>query len=344
MARNKTNKTNKTEIAENIENIETVESAEPVEIAANTETPEISEVREIFERIENVGRDDPGAPHIKTDINQGRENPAPTEIEPEPEKPAKNNGFSFKAFKESILGITAILGLITVVTVLALAILNSFTAPVIKARLDAEKTEAVASLFCRKDETLEDTKNRIEFENIDVDFTSPVTEVVAVKDKESQKLIGYCVMVSPKGYGDKIIMLIAVNPDITVKETKILSMSETVGYGSKIESESWFQEQFKYRTVNIKDVRNEPSPADNEIKIIAGATKSSKAFLDGVNAALDIVVQINRQEAVTEQPTDKPITDEPDETEESDEINDTEEPEEPDENSENTQGEENTDE
>jgi len=202
--------------------------------------------------------------------------------------PAEKNIGAFEKFKGSVAGITVILGIITVVMALVLALLNSFTAPVITKRIADEKNEAVANLFGAETE-LEILTG---FEDIYLNFAAPVTEVLLVKDISSQNLIGYCVTVIPKGYGGQIMMLVAVNPDISVKSTKILSMSETSGLGTKIESEKWFGKQFEdKKKTEISNANN----ANNNINAIAGATVSSKAFINGINAALDISEEISRQ-------------------------------------------------
>ena len=67
-------------------------------------------------------------------------------------------------------------------------------------------------------------------------------------------------------------------------------MAETSGIGTKIESDS-FLLQFKDKSGNIAGVGSEPEK--NQIQTISGATKSSKAFLRGVNAALAVAEQIN---------------------------------------------------
>jgi len=206
----------------------------------------------------------------------------------------QENQNEFKApFKDSLFGTAAILTAISVVTVLALSLLHSVTAPVIERRLHDEKNAAVIELFGAgvEYETLEG------FEELYSDFDAPVSEVLIVSDERRpgyDKTAGYCVMVEPKGFANKIIMLVAVNRDITVKGTLILSMSETAGYGTKIDSEGegWFREQFKNKARAIKDIRTEPAADENAIQIIAGATVSSRAFLKGVNAALEVAAEI----------------------------------------------------
>ena len=196
-------------------------------------------------------------------------------------------------FKDSLFGTAAILTALTVAAVFALSLLHSFTEPVIERRLQDEKDAAVVELFGAGI----DYEALAGFEEIYSDFDAPVSEVLLVSDEHKpgyDKTAGYCVMVEPKGFANKIIMLVAVNPNVTVKGTLILSMSETAGYGTKIDSggDGWFREQFKNKTRGINDIRIEPEPDENEIQIIVGATVSSRAFLKGVNTALEVVSQI----------------------------------------------------
>jgi electron transport complex protein RnfG len=196
-------------------------------------------------------------------------------------------------FKDSIFGTAAILAIIAVVTVFAISLLNEVTSPIIEQRLREEKASAIEWLFGSHIEFSELT----EFEDLYLNYGTPVLGVFLVVDDQKigdDKTAGYCVMVAPKGFTDSIIMLVAVNPNVTVKDTLILSMSETVGYGTRIESDGdgWFRDQFKNKSRNITDVRTEPAPDENAVQIVIGATVTSRAFLKGVNAALDIVDEI----------------------------------------------------
>jgi len=288
MSENKNNNTESTEDIENIENENINSENEVSEEIKTVETVE-TEASEIVDAAEN-----------SIDVPELLELPEIPEIQPMQLSPTKKNKDAFKAFKESILGTTAILAIICVVTVFVVSLLHSLTAPVIEKRLADEKHEAVVSLFSEKAQS----EILTGFEDIYSSFAAPVTEVIIVKDKSSQKLAGYCVTVAPQGFADEIIILVAINPDITVKDTKILSMNETSGIGTKIENENWFGDQFKHKKINIKDSKTEVNPDENAIQIIAGATKSSKAFLSGINAALDVADEIKRQMTGAAQSTD----------------------------------------
>jgi electron transport complex protein RnfG len=89
------------------------------------------------------------------------------------------------------------------------------------------------------------------------------------------------VTVSPKGFSGSIDMLVGIGTDFTVIDTVILSMSETAGIGTKINEDS-FKEKFKNKSAN----------EINSVDTIATATISSRAFINGVNAALAVVSDI----------------------------------------------------
>ena len=277
------------EITEKIENLENLETVESVESAETVESAEIIEPVEFVETIETAETVAEAEIAVEPPENQ-------TQSQTQSQTHEKNDGGAFK-FKDTILGTTVILMIICVVTALILALLNSLTSPIIEQRLSDEKNEAVAELFGDRAEA----EILTGFEDMFLSFDAPVTEAAVIKDKVSHKLMGYCVTVAPQGFSGEIIMFVAVNPNITVKDTKILSMSETSGIGTKITSEDWFGEQFRYKTKNIKDSKADVIPAgENSIKTIAGATRSSKAFLNGVNAALAVAEEIKKATQSTE--------------------------------------------
>lgn len=216
----------------------------------------------------------------------------------------KNKWEAFSKFKESVFGTAAILGMITLCVGLVLAALNFLTAPVIEKRLHDDMEDSITGFF----------GGGFEYEYIDFEFAAPAAQAVYVRDASSKKLAGYCVKVVPRGFSGDIVMLVAVNSNITVKNVKILEMSETAGIGTKIESEAWFAEQFKFKSRNITEARP-PKPGDNTIDTVSGATKSSRAFLEGVNAALEAANEIKNQTAPKMTEKEKETTETETETE-----------------------------
>lgn len=102
-----------------------------------------------------------------------------------------------------------------------------------------------------------------------------VKALYILKDADS-KIHGYCVSVQPMGFKDYIKMLVAVNPDCTVKGVEIVSMSETSGIGTKAKEPSFLN---KFKNLGYTQVKS-------EVDIISGATKTSKPVIDAVSASL----------------------------------------------------------
>ena len=103
--------------------------------------------------------------------------------------------------------------------------------------------------------------------------------------------VGVVVQAAPGGYGGPIVLLVGVEPGGTVYQLKVLSATgETPGLGSKA-TEPAFLQQFLGLRPSIELVKNQ-APAGNEVQAVTGATISSRAVLDGVNAALDAAQQL----------------------------------------------------
>ena len=93
---------------------------------------------------------------------------------------------------------------------------------------------------------------------------------------------GYCVKASPMGFKDEVNLLVAVNPDVSVKAVSVISHSETSGIGSKA-AEPDFLNKFTGKTAGFSDT-------DLNAIIISGATRTSKPVILAVDRA---VVQVN---------------------------------------------------
>lgn len=145
----------------------------------------------------------------------------------------------------------------------ALAATNSVTAPVI-----AEATR-VAQENARK-ELLPDADN---FTKVDVQAEN-VSDVYVADNG-----VGTVITCAGKGYGGTITVMVAFNPDDTVKQIKITEQAETAGLGAKISTDKDFQNSFSGLPAEDFTV--------SDINAISGATISSKAVTAAVNAAID---------------------------------------------------------
>ena len=104
-----------------------------------------------------------------------------------------------------------------------------------------------------------------------------VNALYVIEDAHKNPLF-YCVSISPMGFKSQINMLVAVNPDLTVKGVEIVSMSETSGIGTKAQDKA-FLSKFSGKTENQA----------SEVDIITGATKTSKPIIEAVANALNQV-------------------------------------------------------
>lgn len=114
---------------------------------------------------------------------------------------------------------------------------------------------------------------------VDFEFSSKDVKALYVLENTESTTLGYCISVQPMGFKDYIKMLVAVNPDCTVKGVEIVSMSETSGIGTKAQSPEFLD---KFTDLNGTEVQR-------EVDIISGATKTSKPVIDAVTASLNEV-------------------------------------------------------
>ena len=119
----------------------------------------------------------------------------------------------------------------------------------------------------------------------------PVKAVV-IQGKEGEiykataggKDIGYVVECRSKGYSSFIHMLVAVNPDMSVRAIDILGHAETPGLGDQME-QGWFKKQFEGKhTENLVVVKGETK---TDIQALSGATISSRGVTRGVKDAVE---------------------------------------------------------
>ncbi len=111
-----------------------------------------------------------------------------------------------------------------------------------------------------------------------------VDEVMETKDA-SGELIGYVITVTTKeGYGGDIQFSIGVRMDGTVNGISILSISETAGLG--MQAEEVLKPQFADKNVEKFEYTKNGATSENQVDAISGATITTNAVTNGVNAGL----------------------------------------------------------
>lgn len=117
---------------------------------------------------------------------------------------------------------------------------------------------------------------------------------VTINDvKEARSAAGECIgylvtVTSHDGYGGDITIVLGIDTDGKVLGIEFTTLDETVGFGASA-SESWFKNQFAGKTVDYFAYTKGDVIADNEIKAISGATKTTKAVTNAVNAGIFFV-------------------------------------------------------
>ena len=163
---------------------------------------------------------------------------------------------------------------VTAITGLILGLVENVTSKAIRQAELAARNEAFKLVMPA-------AKNFDEVEAKADDFVTAV-----MKGTDDSGLVGWCISVSSKGYGGMVGFVVGVTKDGTVKAINILSHSETPGLGAK-STEPEFYGQFNDKDkLPLKVVKGSASNPD-EIVAISGATITSNAVTDGVNAAVD---------------------------------------------------------
>ena len=128
-------------------------------------------------------------------------------------------------------------------------------------------------------------KNAATEEVIAAGYEDSIDDVQVAKDAAGSE-IGYVVTVTAKdGSQSTITFSVGIQNDGTVNGYSVTSISETPGLGMKVEDEDFYS-QFQGKLVDTFSVVKNTPAADNEIEAISGATISSRAVTNGVNAAL----------------------------------------------------------
>lgn len=112
-----------------------------------------------------------------------------------------------------------------------------------------------------------------------------VDEVYQALDA-SGDVAGYVITVtSSEGYGGDIQFSMGVSMDGTTLGISFLSISETAGLGMNADTES-FRDQFKDQNVSEFSYSKTGASAEGEIDALSGATITTNAVTNGVNAGL----------------------------------------------------------
>lgn len=185
------------------------------------------------------------------------------------------------------------LTLITLVIGILLGVVYEITKEPIAAQEAKSKMEACAEVFPEAES----------FESLDlVEFTDTFRKALDDAGYQAQNidevsealdgtgnLMGYVITVtSTEGYNGDIQFSMGVTLDGTTKGISFLNISETAGLGMNADKEQ-FKKQFKGKQVTSFAYTKSGATADNEIDALSGATITTNAVTNGVNAGITAV-------------------------------------------------------
>lgn len=182
---------------------------------------------------------------------------------------------------------TISLMLITLIAGLLLGAVYEITKEPIRKENQKAKEEAYKAVFADAD-AFEDVKideDKVAKALDEKGLDATINEAMKVLDKSGQQ-IGYVLTVTDhEGYGGDIQFAMGVQSDGTLNGISFLSISETAGLGMKAKEDA-FRKQFEGKKTDQIVYTKNGAQADNEIDALSGATITTNAVTNGVNAGL----------------------------------------------------------
>ncbi len=185
--------------------------------------------------------------------------------------------------KSSLLFSTLSLLFVSGIIACLVALVNSFTAPVIAEHGEESLKQNIAKIFA----------GSTEYEDITAEIAAKdgVSAVYKVKSATGGK-DNYCVHSSAPGYGGEVELLVGFNCDGQIMGVAVLSAEgETPGVGQRITEKS-FTDRFTGLSYNA-----EGTTVDG----LSGATVSSGAALKAVNSACTVMSEILTPDEASEE-------------------------------------------
>lgn len=181
-----------------------------------------------------------------------------------------------------------ILFAITLIAGLMLGVVNDITKEPIAQQEQKAKNEACQNVFAAADSfEAQELADSAQIEQVLTDAGisgADIDELMAAKDA-SGALLGYVITVTDhEGYGGDIQFSMGITHEGTLNGISLLSISETAGLGMR--AGEVLVPQFADKNVSKFTYTKTGATADSEIDAISGATITTNAVVNGVNAGL----------------------------------------------------------
>ena len=180
-----------------------------------------------------------------------------------------------------------ILTAFTLVLGFILALVYGITKPSIDAANLATAQAAYQEVFSDADsfEAMDYDKDAADSLVSAAGYSDTIDDIQTALDASGNTL-GYVITVTAKdGSQGSITFSVGIQNDGTVNGYSITNIAETPGLGMKAQEEAFYS-QFEGKNVDSFTVVKAAPASDNEIESISGATITSKAMANGVNACI----------------------------------------------------------
>ena len=181
-----------------------------------------------------------------------------------------------------------ILFAITLIAGLMLGVVNDITKEPIAQQEQKAKNEACQNVFAAADSfEAQELADSAQIEQVLTDAGisgADIDELMAAKDA-SGALLGYVITVTDhEGYGGDIQFSLGITNEGTLNGISLQGISETAGLGMR--AGEVLVPQFADKNVSKFTYTKTGATADSEIDAISGATITTNAVVNGVNAGL----------------------------------------------------------
>ena len=190
--------------------------------------------------------------------------------------------------KEMIKNASILLA-ITIIAGAILGLVYQTTKDTISAREEADKKAAYLEVFADASdfvpvENYMTDANRLKLDEAGYGAET-IDELLTAVDASGNPMGAVFTVTTSEGYGGDITFTVGISNDGTVNGVSILTINETAGLGMNADTED-FKSQFKGMNVSAIAYTKTGKQADYEIDAISGATITTNAFVNGVNAGL----------------------------------------------------------
>lgn len=201
-----------------------------------------------------------------------------------------------KKLESTFLNMFLSLTIISLVAGAGLALVKNFTQPKID-EADRKNLEDAIAMVLPEGATVG------EVQQVDGKNIYPATDIEGK----------FCaaIEVETDGFGGKVKMMVGFDAEGTLVDYSILASSETPGLGAKLDT--WFKERSDIRGAKIADGEVKVSKDGGNYDAITAATISSRAFMVGINDAMNTytTVQSTFAGTATETTETEPVAEQP---------------------------------